>query len=80
MAGTGTQDPVWNRLHELTMPVLVIAGARDTKFVDVARQLASGITHAHLSIVPGAGHAVHLEQPVVTAMIIAEFLQMQSTW
>lgn len=74
MAGTGTQDPLWDRLRELTMPVLVLAGERDTKFIDIGRQLAAGIPRAAFAAVPGAGHAAHLEQPGVTASIIAEFL------
>lgn len=75
MAGTGTQDPLWSRLRELTMPVLIVAGERDTKFVDIGRQLAAGIGRSRFVIVPGAGHAVHFEQPTVTGELIAEFLR-----
>jgi 2-succinyl-6-hydroxy-2,4-cyclohexadiene-1-carboxylate synthase len=75
MAGTGTQDPLWPRLKELTMPVLIIAGERDTKFIDIGRQLAAGIQRSRLVTVPGAGHAVHFEQPIVTAELIADFLR-----
>ena len=31
-AGTGTQEPLWDRLGRLDMPVLVVTGARDAKF------------------------------------------------
>ena len=75
MAGTGTQDPLWARLKELTMPVLILAGDRDTKFVDIGRQLAAGIQRSTFVIVPGAGHAVHFEQPIATAELIADFLR-----
>ena len=75
MAGTGTQDPLWNRLRELTMPVLVLAGDRDTKFVDIGRQLAAGMPRARFATVPGAGHAAHLEQPLATTTVIADFLR-----
>jgi 2-succinyl-6-hydroxy-2,4-cyclohexadiene-1-carboxylate synthase len=75
MAGTGTQDPLWARLPELTMPVLVLVGERDTKFIDIGRQLAAGIPRATFAMVPGAGHAAHLEQPGVVASIIADFLR-----
>jgi len=30
--------------------------------------------HARLAVVPGAGHAVHLEQPEVFRGLVAEFL------
>jgi 2-succinyl-6-hydroxy-2,4-cyclohexadiene-1-carboxylate synthase len=63
LAGVGVQEPLWDRLGELTMPVLVVAGERDAKFVALGERLASGITGAVLEIVPGAGHAVPFEQP-----------------
>lgn len=75
LAGTGEQDPLWARLQELTMPVLVLAGDRDTKFVDIGRQMAAGMPRATFATIPGAGHAAHLEQPAVTAGLIADFLR-----
>jgi 2-succinyl-6-hydroxy-2,4-cyclohexadiene-1-carboxylate synthase len=64
LTGTGTQTPLWNRLHELTMPVLVVAGEHDPKFTALGERLAFAIgNNATLAIVDGAGHAVHLERP-----------------
>lgn len=64
LAGTGTQAPLWERLPELTIPVLVVAGARDAKFSALAERLATTIgDNAELAIVAGAGHTTHLEQP-----------------
>jgi len=63
-AGTGTQQPLWARLPELAMPVLVVVGADDPRFTATAERMAAAIgTNAELSVVPGAGHTVHLEQP-----------------
>ena len=63
-AGTGTQEPLWDRLGHLTVPVLVVAGADDPKFIGLAERLAAAIgSSAELAVVPGAGHTVHLEQP-----------------
>ena len=63
-AGTGIQAPSWDRLHQLTMPVLVMAGAEDAKFAALAERLVTTIgANAALALVPGAGHAAHLEQP-----------------
>ncbi len=62
-AGTGTQAPLWDRLGELSMPVLVVAGADDAKFAALAERLATGIgARADLAVIDGAGHTVHLEQ------------------
>jgi 2-succinyl-6-hydroxy-2,4-cyclohexadiene-1-carboxylate synthase len=66
-AGTGVQAPLWDRLGELgerRMPTLVVAGARDPKFVGLAERLVAGIgPTATLAVVPEAGHTPHLEQP-----------------
>ncbi len=63
-AGTGSQDPSWDRLGRLSMPVLVVAGALDAKFAALAERMASAIGgNATLALVEGAGHAAHLEQP-----------------
>jgi len=61
--GTGVQPSRWERLGELAMPVLLMAGAEDEKFVAINRQMATVNPHARLVIVPGAGHTIHLEQP-----------------
>lgn len=65
--GTGAMTPLWERLEELRMPVAVLAGGRDMKFVAIARRLASAIPRASLTIVPGAGHALTLEAPAAVA-------------
>lgn len=63
LCGTGTQHPLDDRLGELNMPVLVVAGERDARFRAEAERLAAGISAATLAVVPGAGHACHLERP-----------------
>ncbi|MFI5047872.1 MAG: alpha/beta fold hydrolase, partial [Acidimicrobiia bacterium] len=63
MFGQGSQPSNWGRLGELAMPVLLIAGALDTKYVAIAHEMAEAIPHARVEIVPDAGHACHLEQP-----------------
>jgi 2-succinyl-6-hydroxy-2,4-cyclohexadiene-1-carboxylate synthase len=73
LAGTGTQQPLWDRLPLLEMPVLIITGEGDPKFTVLGRRMAGAIgdnaTHA---VVPGVGHTAHLEDPVgVTAVIRA---------
>lgn len=73
--GTGVQPPLWRALGDVTMPVLLIAGALDEKFVAINRQMARQIPHARLQIVPGAGHTVHLERPSLFQQFVLNFLQ-----
>ena len=44
--GTGTMDPLWGRLHELTMPVTVLAGERDGSYLALGRRMAAGVPAA----------------------------------
>ena len=72
--GTGTQDDLWRRLTELTMPVLLIVGGDDGKFVAINRRMASLIRDVEVVEVADAGHAVHLERPQLVAELIDRFV------
>jgi 2-succinyl-6-hydroxy-2,4-cyclohexadiene-1-carboxylate synthase len=75
LLGTGAQEPVWNRLGELSVPVLLMAGEHDSKFSALAFRMAAAIgDNAGVSFVPGAGHAAHLERPRSVALILSRFL------
>jgi 2-succinyl-6-hydroxy-2,4-cyclohexadiene-1-carboxylate synthase len=74
-SGTGSQDPSWDRLHRLDMPVLVIAGEVDEKFADLGRRLQASIgANATFATVPGAGHAAHLERPEAFLAVLRPWL------
>ena len=75
LLGTGAQEPVWGRLGEISVPVLLMAGEHDSKFSALAFRMAAGIgDNAGISFVPGAGHAAHLERPQSVALILSRFL------
>ncbi len=73
-AGTGTQEWLGDRLAGLDLATLAMAGELDAKFVGEARAIVDQLPHATLSIIPGAGHAAHLEQPELVARAIEDFL------
>ena len=68
--GTGTLPSLWDRLGELTTPVELIVGERDARFRATAERMAAALPDARLHVVPGAGHAVHLEDPAAVASVI----------
>jgi 2-succinyl-6-hydroxy-2,4-cyclohexadiene-1-carboxylate synthase len=68
--GTGVMAPLWERLGELAMPVVVLAGERDEKYVALGRRLVAALPDATLQIVPAAGHALVLEAPAAVAAAI----------
>lgn len=61
--GTGTQEPLWQRLPQIRARTLLVAGALDVKYCAIAQAMAASLRDAQVAIVPGAGHAVHLERP-----------------
>ncbi len=72
--GTGTMPCVKNRLGELQLPVKLIAGAEDTKFVRIMNTMARHLHDASMSVIKGAGHRVHLEQTESYIALIKEFI------
>ncbi len=78
LAGQGAQEPLWSRLAELgrrELPVLLLAGEQDSRYVDQARRMAATIgPSASVHVVAGAGHACHLERPAEVAEVMVGFL------
>ncbi len=69
-AGTGTQESHWEHLHRLTMPVHLVVGENDTKFVAIAKEMQSLLPDSHLSVVQSVGHTVHLENSAATGRLL----------
>jgi 2-succinyl-6-hydroxy-2,4-cyclohexadiene-1-carboxylate synthase len=75
LAGTGTQEPLWARVADLGMPVLVVAGELDQRYTALATRLVDSIgSNAQLAVVPRAGHTVHLEQPEAFIELVGAWL------
>jgi 2-succinyl-6-hydroxy-2,4-cyclohexadiene-1-carboxylate synthase len=68
--GTGALSSLWDRLSAVEMPVTLVVGERDEKFAAIAERMASVLPDAEVVVVPGAGHAVHLEAPGAVAAVI----------
>jgi len=75
----GRQPPVWDQVPRLDMPVLLVAGSLDKKYVALGEQIAAHIPRARLAIVPEAGHTVHLEQPEKFVHLLQNFLSAADT-
>ena len=74
-SGTGSQQSLWERLSELSMPVLLLVGSQDDKFSHIASDMKSAIgANASLMAIDKAGHSVHLEQPLRFQSVASEFL------
>jgi len=74
LAGTGTQEPLWDRIPELATPLLALAGTDDTRFAAHAFRLARAAPQGVASLIPGGGHAVHLAQPDQVGRLVGHWL------
>lgn len=72
--GTGTQPSLWHQLPNLNIPVQLIVGELDSKFVEINHSMSAMLPQAQLEIIPGVGHAVHLENTPIFHQHIDHFL------
>lgn len=72
--GAGVMPSLWDALPRLDLPVLVITGALDERYLTIGRAMVRRLPHAALAVVPAAGHTVHLEQPAAFTAILLDFL------
>lgn len=72
--GAGAIEPFWDRLVRVSVPTLVVVGADDERYLAFANRLRSGIRDSAVAVIPGAGHAAHLERPAAVAAVLATHL------
>jgi proline-specific peptidase len=66
---------VMNRLNEIKIPTLIMAGREDFIFPpEHQEELAAGILNSRLVIIDRASHNVHDEQPVEVLRVLRDFL------
>ena len=70
---------VMDRLGEITMPTLVMAGREDFVFPpEHQTELAAGIPNARLQIIERAGHNPHSERPAEVMHAIRDFIPSET--
>lgn len=60
--GTGVQPSLWPELGGLRSPIHIMVGGLDEKFCTISEQMTQLMPRAHVTTIPDAGHAIHLEQ------------------
>jgi pimeloyl-ACP methyl ester carboxylesterase len=71
-------ESVMANLEKLTVPVLQIAGERDTQYHGALEVLKGRVPDIETMIVPGAGHHVHRSHSAVVGNRILSFLERVS--
>lgn len=70
----GQQKPVWDVLPALRSNLLYVAGECDGKYVATGIRVVTRSRRAHLAVISGSGHVVHLERPRAFARTLRTFL------
>ncbi len=73
--GPGSHPPLWGELGRLRPPTLIVAGELDGKYSAISREMSRAIPRVRLALVPGCGHAVHLERPRLFERLVRAFLE-----
>ncbi len=68
--GTGRQPDYRMVFKQQDIPVKLITGCEDRKYVSLAHQTAVDHPHVQWENIPDAGHSVHLEQPARICSLI----------
>lgn len=57
----GNQEPLWERLSEIQIPIHWVCGEEDSKFVTLGEEAVARIPNAQCTIAPACGHRVPWE-------------------
>jgi len=70
----GRQPFLGDRLQELDIPILLLAGSLDKKYAAALRETAASNQRSRALVVPHAGHSIHAERPQRFVYILNTFL------
>ena len=71
--GTGTQPSLWEKLKDNVVPLLLLVGEHDEKFIEINREMAQVSPIAKLNIISDAAHNIHFEKTSEFAQNVKEF-------
>ena len=72
----GMQPSLWEKLSENEVPLLLLVGELDLKFVQVNQQMQQLCKLSQLQIVPNCGHNIHFENPNLFIEKIQSFFKL----
>ncbi len=72
--GTGAQPSFWECLPVLNLPVQLICGSKDTRYVQLALEMQCRLPICRVELIPGAGHRAQVDRPREVSRKIIEFI------
>lgn len=76
-SGLGMQPSIWQQLSSNYIPLLLIVGELDLKFVAINQEIANICSQVSLQIVKNTGHNIHFENPQIYAQLLYKFFNLQ---
>ncbi|MBD2528116.1 2-succinyl-6-hydroxy-2,4-cyclohexadiene-1-carboxylate synthase [Nostoc flagelliforme FACHB-838] len=76
--GTGCQPSLWEELPDNKIPLLLLAGEYDEKFISINTEMAKLCKFAQLKIISNAGHNIHFENTLAFVENVKDFLSTAS--
>jgi 2-succinyl-6-hydroxy-2,4-cyclohexadiene-1-carboxylate synthase len=74
--GTGSQPSLWAKLAQNQVPLLLLVGGLDQKFVQINQQMQAIGSSTQLQIIEGCGHNVHFENVQGFVESLREFFKV----
>lgn len=74
LMGTGVQPSLWNKLQENKIPILLLVGENDRKFIDINTRMAQVNDLCELKMIKNAAHNIHLENTSLFVESLQSFL------
>ena len=72
--GQGVFPALWDNISQLAIPALLVAGADDEKYLELAHEMQKEMKHGTAEAIPNAGHTAHLENTPAFAKCCEKFI------
>lgn len=72
--GTGSQPSYWAHIEKMMLPVLLLTGEIDEKFVAISREMRNMFPNALHETIKNVGHAIHVEKSTLFATMVEEYI------
>ena len=77
--GQGAQEPLWHKLTNIKIPVLLLAGDKDDKYTEIVQDMKRFNPGFFTKIIKNCGHNIHFEVPDKYTKIILDFINNGSS-
>jgi 2-succinyl-6-hydroxy-2,4-cyclohexadiene-1-carboxylate synthase len=75
---TGAQPSLWEKLTTIQIPIDLLVGTEDPKFLTLNQKMAQIAPNARLNSVPGVGHNIHVENPEAIERLLNAELRIEN--